>query len=76
VLRYTDHPALLIRALGNGTEGFAAGDNPSMWKAINAVAALTTRMWSFASKAKRPSRRARNDRVLSLSRLFSAQERR
>lgn len=40
VLRYRDHPALLIWALGNEMEGFAEGDNPKIWAAVNAAAAL------------------------------------
>jgi hypothetical protein len=44
VQRYKDHPALLIWALGNETEGFKAGDDPRIWKAINDVAALTKKL--------------------------------
>ncbi|MFK8054315.1 MAG: glycoside hydrolase family 2 TIM barrel-domain containing protein [Woeseiaceae bacterium] len=40
VLRYRDHPAVLIWALGNEMEGFADGDNPLIWKAVNDAAAL------------------------------------
>ncbi len=38
VQRYKDHPAVLIWAIGNETEGFKAGDNPAIWKAINDIA--------------------------------------
>lgn len=38
VLTYRDHPALLIWALGNEMEGFADGDNPAIWKAVNDAA--------------------------------------
>jgi hypothetical protein len=41
VNRYKDHPAVLIWSLGNETEGFKAGDDPAIWKAINDAAALT-----------------------------------
>jgi len=44
ILQYKDHPALLIWALGNETEGFKSGDNPLMWKAINNIAALTRKL--------------------------------
>ena len=40
VLRYKDHPALLLWAVGNEMEGFEAGDNPAIWKAVNDVAAM------------------------------------
>src|ERR1019366_1518608 len=44
ILQYKDHPALLIWALGNETEGFKSGDNPLLWKAINNIAALTRQL--------------------------------
>ncbi|MEO1116496.1 MAG: glycoside hydrolase family 2 TIM barrel-domain containing protein [Pseudomonadota bacterium] len=40
VLRYRDHPALLIWTLGNEMEGFAEGNNPKIWAAVNEAAAL------------------------------------
>ena len=40
VLRYKDHPALLLWGLGNEMEGFEDGDNPLIWKAVNDVAAM------------------------------------
>ena len=40
VLRYKDHPALLLWAVGNEMEGFESGDNPAIWKAVNDVAAM------------------------------------
>ncbi|MEN7341354.1 MAG: glycoside hydrolase family 2 TIM barrel-domain containing protein [Pseudomonadota bacterium] len=40
VLEYRDHPALLIWGLGNEMEGFEAGDNPSVWQAVNDAAKL------------------------------------
>ncbi|MFK7885286.1 MAG: glycoside hydrolase family 2 TIM barrel-domain containing protein [Gammaproteobacteria bacterium] len=40
VLRYKDHPALLLWGVGNEAEGFATGDNPAIWRAINDVAAM------------------------------------
>ncbi|MEM7283033.1 MAG: glycoside hydrolase family 2 TIM barrel-domain containing protein [Pseudomonadota bacterium] len=40
VLRYKDHPALLLWGIGNETEGFAEGDNRKIWSAINDVAAM------------------------------------
>ena len=40
VLRYRDHPALLMWGIGNEMEGFEDGDNPAIWKAVNDVAAL------------------------------------
>ena len=40
VLRYKDHPALLLWGVGNEMEGFESGDNPAIWKAVNDVAAM------------------------------------
>ena len=40
VLRYKDHPALLLWGIGNEMEGFENGDNPVIWKAVNDVAAM------------------------------------
>ncbi len=40
VLRYRDHPALLLWGIGNEMEGFENGDNPAIWKAVNDVAAM------------------------------------
>jgi hypothetical protein len=40
VLRYKDHPAVLIWGIGNEMEGFEAGDNPAIWKAVNDVASM------------------------------------
>ncbi|MDX1509192.1 MAG: glycoside hydrolase family 2 TIM barrel-domain containing protein, partial [Woeseiaceae bacterium] len=40
VLRYKDHPALLLWGVGNEMEGFEAGDDPQIWAAVNEVAAM------------------------------------
>ncbi|MGB5491490.1 MAG: glycoside hydrolase family 2 TIM barrel-domain containing protein, partial [Woeseiaceae bacterium] len=40
VLRYKDHPAVLLWGIGNEMEGFEDGDNPAIWKAVNDVAAM------------------------------------
>lgn len=40
VLRYKDHPALLLWGIGNEMEGFEGGDDPAIWKAVNDVAAM------------------------------------
>jgi hypothetical protein len=40
VLRYKDHPALLLWGIGNEMEGFESGDNPVIWKAVNDIAAM------------------------------------
>lgn len=38
VLKYKNHPALLMWGIGNEMEG--AGDNPTIWKAVNDIARM------------------------------------
>lgn len=40
VLKYRDHPALLLWGIGNEMEGFGNGDDPAVWAAVNDVAAM------------------------------------
>ena len=40
ILQYKDHPAVLLWGIGNEMEGFEAGDNPLIWKAVNDIAAM------------------------------------
>jgi hypothetical protein len=40
ILRYKDHPAVLMWGLGNEMEGYEKGDNPAVWKAVNDIAAM------------------------------------
>ena len=40
VLRYKDHPALLLWAVGNEMEGYESGDSPAVWTAVNDIAAM------------------------------------
>ena len=40
VLRYKDHPAVLLWGIGNEMEGFEAGDNPAIWAAVNDIASM------------------------------------
>lgn len=40
VLAHRDHPALLMWGIGNEMEGFEAGDDPTIWKAVNDIAAM------------------------------------
>jgi hypothetical protein len=44
VLRYKDHPAVLIWGIGNEMEGFGAGDDPVIWKAVNDIAAMVKQL--------------------------------
>ncbi len=40
VLRYKDHPAVLLWGIGNEMEGFEAGDNAAIWAAVNDIASM------------------------------------
>ena len=40
VLKFRDHPALLIWGVGNEVEGFGSGDDPAVWKALNDIAVM------------------------------------
>ena len=40
ILRYKDHPAVLLWGLGNEMEGYENGDNPAVWTAVNDLAKL------------------------------------
>ena len=44
VLRFRDHPALLMWGIGNEMEGFDTGDNPAIWEAVNDVAAMAKKL--------------------------------
>jgi len=40
VLKFKDHPAVLLWGIGNEMEGFESGDDPVIWAAVNDVAAM------------------------------------
>ena len=40
VLRYKDHPAVLLWGVGNEMEGYESGDSPAVWSAVNDIAAM------------------------------------
>lgn len=44
ILSFKDHPAVLMWALGNEMEGYAAGDNAAIWSAINNLATMAKRL--------------------------------
>lgn len=44
VLRYKDHPAVLMWGIGNEMEGYESGDNPAIWKAVNDIAAMVKQL--------------------------------
>jgi hypothetical protein len=44
VLRYKDHPAVLMWGLGNEMEGYAKGDNAAIWSAINNLASMVKKL--------------------------------
>lgn len=47
VLRYKDHPAVLLWGIGNEMEGFGSGDDPVVWKAVNDIAAMVKKLDPF-----------------------------
>ncbi len=44
VLRYKDHPAVLLWGIGNEMEGFESGDKPAIWAAVNEIAAMVKKI--------------------------------
>ncbi len=44
VRKYRDHPAVLAWGVGNEMEGFAKQTKPSVWKAVNDIAAMIKRL--------------------------------
>ena len=44
VLKYKDHPALLMWAVGNEMEGYEGGDDAAVWSAVNNIAAMIHRV--------------------------------
>ena len=44
ITRFKDHPAVLMWALGNEMEGYAAGDNAAIWLAINNLAVMAKKL--------------------------------
>ena len=44
VLRFKDHPALLLWGLGNEMEGYEAGNKVEIWNAVNEAAKLTKQL--------------------------------
>jgi hypothetical protein len=40
ILRYKDHPAVLLWGIGNEMEGYESGDDPAIWSAVNDIAAM------------------------------------
>ena len=40
VLKYKDHPALLMWAVGNEMEGYEAGDDAAVWSAVNNITSM------------------------------------
>jgi hypothetical protein len=44
ILRYKDHPGVLMWALGNEMEGTGKGDNAAIWSAVNNLAAMVKKL--------------------------------
>jgi hypothetical protein len=44
VLRYKDHPAVLLWGIGNEMEGSGSGDDPAIWRAVNDIAAMVKKL--------------------------------
>ena len=47
VLRYKDHPAVLLWGIGNEMEGFGEGDSPAIWEAVNDIATMVKKLDPF-----------------------------
>lgn len=44
VMRFKDHPAVLLWGLGNEMEGYEAGDKIEIWRAVNEAARVTKQL--------------------------------
>ena len=44
VLKYKDHPAVLMWSIGNEMEGYAKGDNAAIWMAVQNIAAMAHKL--------------------------------
>jgi glycosyl hydrolase family 2 len=44
IMRYKDHPAVLMWGIGNEMEGYEKGDNAAIWSAVNNIAAMARRL--------------------------------
>src|SRR5437763_10134701 len=44
ILKYKDHPAVLMWGIGNEMEGYKNGDNPNIWKAVNDIAEMAKKV--------------------------------
>ena len=44
ILKYKDHPAVLLWGIGNEMEGYADGGNAAIWSAINNIASMAKRI--------------------------------
>lgn len=44
VLRYKDHPAVLMWGIGNEMEGYGKGDNAAIWSAVNNLASMIKKL--------------------------------
>lgn len=44
ILKYRNHPALLVWGIGNEMEGFGNGDNHQIWKAVEDIALMAQKL--------------------------------
>jgi hypothetical protein len=44
ILKYKDHPAVLMWSLGNEMEGYKNGDNAAIWSAVNNIASMAKKL--------------------------------
>jgi hypothetical protein len=44
ILRWKDHPAVLMWGIGNEMEGYEKGDNAAIWSAINNIASMAKKL--------------------------------
>ena len=53
ILKYKDHPAVLLWGIGNEMEGPGRADNAAIWSAINNIAAMAQLGYDLTTHASK-----------------------